>query len=102
MVLLWNVHVQGSIHAIHTSLSCVNFFRKHVDRYYIRAGIDCSGVSSVAVKNNHAMSCQAENRGYFRILRRLNKGVKLGGVPIKVALQKFLLGSDPVLQFKAL
>ncbi len=35
MILLWNLHVQEPIHAIHISLSCVNFFWKEVDRYYI-------------------------------------------------------------------
>jgi len=86
MVLLWNMHVQEPIHAIHISLSCVNFFWKDVDRYHIWPTIDLSGVSSSAAKNNHAMSCHAKNRGHLRISRRLNKEVKFGSVPIKVVL----------------
>jgi hypothetical protein len=102
MVLLWNLHVQEPIHAIHISLRCVNVFRKNVDRYYSWPTIDLSVVSSTTAKNNHAISCHAKNRGHLRISPRLNKEVKSRGIPIKVVLQKFLFGSNPVVQVKAM
>src|ERR1700730_9755066 len=86
MVLLWNAHVQEPIHAIHINLSCVNFFWKDMNRCHLWPKIDLSGVSSVAAKSNHAMSCHAKNRGHLRISRRFNKAVKLGRVPAKVVL----------------
>src|SRR4029077_12046263 len=54
----------------------------------------------MAAKSNHAMSCHAKNRGHLRISRRFNEAVKLGGVPAKVVLQKFLLGPNPVLEIR--
>src|SRR4029077_16140668 len=102
MVLLWNMYVQEPIHTIHISLRCVNFFRKDVDSYYIWPAIDLSIVSSMTAKDNHATSCQAKNRGHLLVSRRLNKEIKFGGVPIEVILYKFLFGSDPVLEVKAM
>src|ERR1700747_856578 len=102
MVLLWNMHVQEPIHTIHISLRRGNFFRKDVDRYYIWPAIDLSVVSSMTAKDNHATSRQAKNRGHFLISRRVNKEIKLGGVPVQVVLYKFLFGSEPVLEVKAM
>src|SRR6266576_2085641 len=102
MILLWNLHVQEPMHAIHFSLSCVNFFWKEVDRCYIWPTTDLSGVSSMTAKNNHAMSCHAKNCGHLRISRRLDEQIKLGGVPIKIVLYKFLFSSDPIIQIKAM
>src|SRR5580704_3880510 len=102
MILLRNLHVQEPIHAIHVSLSCVNFFWKEVDRCYIWPTTNLSGVSSMTAKNNHAMSRHAKYCGHLRISRRLNEQIKLGGVPIKIVLQKFLFCSYPVIQIKAM
>jgi len=85
MILLWNLHVQEPIHAIHISLSCVNSLWKEVDRCYIWPTTDLSGVSSMTAKNNHAMSCHAKNCGHLRISRRLDEQIKLGGVPISIS-----------------
>jgi len=86
MILLWNLHVQEPIHAIHSSLSCVTFFWKEVDGCYIWPTTDLSGVASMTVKDNHALSRHAKNRGHLRISRRLDEQIKLGGVPIKIVL----------------
>src|ERR1700688_2638927 len=56
----------------------------------------------MAAKSNYAMSCHTKNRGHLRISRRFNEAVKLGRVPTKVVLKKFLLGTNPVLQIKAM
>ena len=64
MILLWNLHVQEPIHAIHISLSCVNFLWKEVDRCYTWPTTDLSVVSSMTAKDNHAMSCHAKNCGH--------------------------------------
>jgi hypothetical protein len=80
MVLLWNVHVQEPIHAIHTSLSCVNFFWEDVKRHYIRPTNRSLRWVEHGVKNNHAMSCDAENRGHLRILRRFSKETELRSI----------------------
>jgi hypothetical protein len=102
MVLFWNLHMQEPIHAIHIGLRCVNFFREDMHRHYIWPMIDLSVMSGMAAEDNHAMRCHAQDRGHFRISRRLNKEVKLRRVPVNVILQKFLLGGDPVIQVKAM
>src|SRR5258706_5442354 len=101
MILLWNLHVQEPIHAIHISLSCVNFFWKEVGRCYIWPTTDISGVSSMTAKNNHAMGCHAKNCGHLRISRRLDEQIKLGVLPLKNVLSTFLFTSHPFIQVKA-
>jgi TolB-like protein len=102
MVLLWNMHVQQPIHAIYISLRYVDFFRKEMNRCYVWPGLNLSVMSGMAAEDNHAMRCHAQDRGYFRIARRLDKEVKLRRVPAKVILQKFLLGDDPVLPVRSM
>jgi hypothetical protein len=59
-------------------------------------------MASMAAKNNHAASCQAENRGHFRIPRALDTKVKLGTVPLEVIQQKLLLRDHPIIQVGAM
>jgi hypothetical protein len=83
--------VQEPIHAIHIGLGYVDFFREDMHRHYVWSTIDISVVSGMAAKNNHAMRCHAKNSGHLWISRRLNKQIKLRGIPVKVGLQEFLL-----------
>src|ERR1700756_3080871 len=73
-----------------------------MNRCYVWPSLNLSVMSGMAPKNNHAMRCHAQDRGHFRVSRRLNKEIKLRRVRVEVILQQLLLGGDPVLPVRSM